>query len=180
VVGANNWQGGFIATEYLIQHGHRRIGIIIGPDCYECSLDRRDGYIAALARAAIEVDPELIMAGSFRWEGASEAAERLMSLQTRPTAVFTSSDVGAAALYQVAARRGLRVPDDISVVGFDDVAICTIMAPPLTTIRQPLHEMARAAVRMTEDLSTGVLAKGERHIQLTTTLVERQSVGTLQ
>lgn len=178
-VGASNWEGGFLATNHLISMGHRRIALITGRMDVNCSHDRRDGYLAALSRAGIAVDPQLIVEGDFLVPGGREAAGRLFDLAVRPTAVFTSSDLTAAGLYQEAAARGLRIPDDVSVIGFDDIPVCEMMSPPLTTIRQPLYEMARAAVRLIDDVASGVTRAADSHIQLSTSLVERASVARI-
>lgn len=176
-VGASNWQGGFTATNHFIALGHRRIGLITGPLDLNCSHDRRDGYLAALSRSGIEVDHDLIVEGDFLIDGGYVAANRLFDLDKPVTAIFTSGDLTAAGLYRAAADRGIRIPFDVSVIGFDDIPICEIMSPPLTTIRQPLEEMARAAVRLIEDIATG--AASVQNLQLTTPLVERSSVRTL-
>jgi len=147
-VGATNWAGGLEATEHLLGLGHRRIGMVVGRPDLQCSQQRHDGYRAALGRAGVPVDEALVRAGDFRPEGGRRAAAELLSLPDPPTAVFAGSDLQAVGVYEEARARGLSVPHDLSVVGFDDVAVCEWMSPSLTTVRQPLSEMAGEAVRL--------------------------------
>ncbi|MEO3808295.1 LacI family DNA-binding transcriptional regulator [Sphaerisporangium sp. B11E5] len=173
-IGATNWAGGFTATEHLIGLGHRRIGVITGPDDVRCSLERLDGYRAALRRAGLPVDESLIRQGDFYAGGGRRGAASLLDLPEPPTAVFAGSDQQAAGVYEEAHVRGLRVPDDLSVVGFDDTEVCEWMSPHLTTIRQPLAQMAVIAVRnVLEPAHTG----GEQplRLELSTSLVVRES-----
>ncbi len=146
-VGATNWAGGLAATEHLIELGHRRIGVIGGPRTMLCSQARVDGYRAALERAGIDFDPRLVDYGDFRHEGGFRASRDLLELADRPTAIFAGSDQQAMGAYEAARQAGLRVPDDLSVVGFDDLPLCQWLSPPLTTVRQPLEEMGRVATR---------------------------------
>jgi LacI family transcriptional regulator len=146
-VGATNWAGGLAATEHLISLGHRRIAVIGGPREMLCSQARIDGYRAALERAGIEVDRRLIRYGDFMHEGGFRASSDLLGLADRPTAIFAGSDQQAMGAYEAARQAGLRVPDDLSVVGFDDLPLCQWLSPPLTTVRQPLEEMGRLAAR---------------------------------
>jgi LacI family transcriptional regulator len=112
-----------------------------------CSQARIDGYRAALERAGIEVDRALIRYGDFLHEGGFAAARELLALDDRPTAIFAGSDLQAMGVYEAARHAGLTIPDDLSVVGFDDLPLCQWMSPPLTTVRQPLEEMGRIAAR---------------------------------
>jgi LacI family transcriptional regulator len=171
-IGAANWAGGLAATEHLVQLGHRRIGTITGRLSALCSQARLDGYRAALARAGIEVDPELIAPGDFRHQSAIVAAGRMLALLDPPTAIFAASDVQAMAVYEAARLHGLRLPADLSVVGFDDIPTSRWMSPPLTTLRQPLAEMAALAVRM---LLAGDSADFNHRAELSTNLVVRSS-----
>jgi LacI family transcriptional regulator len=146
-VGATNWAGGLAAAQHLIELGHRRIAVIGGPREMLCSQARIDGYRAALERAGIEVDRALIRYGDFLHEGGFAAARELLALDDRPTAIFAGSDLQAMGVYEAARHAGLTIPDDLSVVGFDDLPLCQWMSPPLTTVRQPLEEMGRIAAR---------------------------------
>jgi DNA-binding LacI/PurR family transcriptional regulator len=171
-IGVTNWAGGLTATEHLLQLGHRRIGMITGNPAVLCSLMRLDGYRAALQRAGIPVDPDLIAAGDFHYDSALVAASGLMKLADPPTAIFAASDVQAMAVYEAARQNHLRLPEDLSVVGFDDVAMAQWVSPPLTTMRQPLAEMAALA---TQIVLAGDSATLDHRIELSTKLVVRAS-----
>jgi DNA-binding LacI/PurR family transcriptional regulator len=171
-VGATNWAGGLAATEHLLELGHRRIATITGRLSALCSQARLDGYRAALTRAGIEVDPELIAPGDFHYESALAAAGRMLALPDPPTAIFAASDEQAMGVYEAARRRGLQLPEELSVVGFDDVPTARWMSPPLTTLRQPLAEMAALAVRT---LLAGDSADFNHRAELSTNLVVRSS-----
>ena len=146
-IGAANWAGGLAATEHLLQLGHQRIATITGHLDLPCSQARLDGYRVALERAGIDFDPELVKTGDFHYESALAAALDLLRLPHRPTAIFAASDVQAMGVYEAARQNGLRIPEDLSVVGFDDVPMAQWVSPPLTTMRQPLAEMATMATK---------------------------------
>ncbi|KJY36984.1 MULTISPECIES: LacI family DNA-binding transcriptional regulator [Streptomyces] len=154
-IGATNWAGGLAATEHLLGLGHRRIAAIGGRKEMLCSQARIDGYRAALERAGIEVDRELIRFGDFQHEGGFRHARELLALPEPPTAVFAGSDQQAMGVYEAARQSGLSVPGDLSVVGFDDLPMCEWLSPPLTTVRQPLEEMGRLAARALFQLLDG-------------------------
>jgi LacI family transcriptional regulator len=173
-VGATNWAGGRSATEYLVSLGHRRIGLIAGPKHLLCSRARLDGYRAALDAAGIAVDEQLVQQGDFLHESGFAACRALLDLAQPPTAIFASSDTMALGAYEAARRRGLRVPDDLSVVGFDDLPEARWSSPPLTTIRQPLSEMGSLAARTVLRLAAGEEIETPR-VELATDLVVRDS-----
>lgn len=173
-VAATNWAGGLAATEHLLALGHRRIGIITGPDRLACSRDRLDGYRAALQRAGVDPDPALVQHGDFVVPGGRRGASRLLDLADPPTAIFAGSDHQAHGVYQIAHERGLRIPHDLSVVGFDDVDLCEWVSPTLTTVHQPLSEMAREATRLVVALAEGGDDR-RRRVELSTELVVRDS-----
>ncbi len=135
-------------TEYLIKLGHRRIGFIKGPPDHGASVTRLSGYQDALKDAGISFDPEICAEGAFSYESGMQAAERLIGLDKRPTAIFASNDDMAAAVLATAQRFNLRTPGQLSVAGFDDSEISRVVWPPLTTVRQPISDMAAAAVGM--------------------------------
>jgi LacI family transcriptional regulator len=174
-IGAANWAGGRTATEHLIGLGHRRIGTISGPGSLQCSQDRLDGYRAALDRAGIPADPRLIRSGDFCYESALLAAGSMLALPDRPTAVFAGSDEQALGVYEAARRLHLRIPEDLSVVGFDDVAPAQWASPPLTTIRQPLAEMAALATRTILSRMDDESYPVNRRLEVATELVVRDS-----
>jgi DNA-binding LacI/PurR family transcriptional regulator len=173
-IGATNWAGGLAATEHLIRLGHRRIATITGPPATLCSQARLDGYRAALERAEIPADPAYVRAGNFHHPGAMQEALTLLELSDPPTAIFAASDEQALGVYEAARQLGLQIPDDLSVVGFDDVPMAGWVAPPLTTIRQPLSEMAALATR-TLLSDAGTRRPGNRRIELSTKLIVRTS-----
>jgi LacI family transcriptional regulator/LacI family xylobiose transport system transcriptional regulator len=175
-VGATNWQGGLTATRHLLELGHRRIGMIGGPPDMLCSRARIDGYRAALETAGVEVDPSLIMNGDFLVGSGHDHGHALLSLPDRPTAIFAGCDMQAFGVFEAARQRGLRVPDDLSVVGFDDLPLSKSAWPPLTTVRQPLEEMAFLATRMALGISRGETPE-PRRVELSTDLVVRESSG---
>jgi LacI family transcriptional regulator len=175
-VGATNWAGGLAATEHLLSLGHRRIGAITGPEEYLCSRARIDGYRSALERAGIAFDPGLVRHGDFQHEGGFIRGGELLGLPGRPTAIFAGSDQQALGVYEAARQRGLRIPQDLSVVGFDDLPVARWVSPPLTTVRQPLAEMGRAAAQMLGELIEGTPLRSRR-VELSTELVTRESTG---
>ncbi|MFC5907186.1 LacI family DNA-binding transcriptional regulator [Streptacidiphilus monticola] len=173
-VGSANWAGGLAATRHLVDQGHRRIGIITGPDDMLCSLARLDGYRSALTMAGIEPDPGLVAFGDFHAEGGYASARDLLALPDRPTAIFAGSDLQALGVLEAARVAGLRVPEDLSVVGYDDLDIAKWTSPALTTVRQPLREMAEQATRLILRLREDEPPTPTR-LELSTTLVVRAS-----
>jgi DNA-binding LacI/PurR family transcriptional regulator len=168
-VGATNWNGGLAATRHLIELGHTRIGMIGGPADMLCSRARVDGYRAALETAGLTVDPDLIHWGTFHVEAGFDRGQALLQLAEPPTAIFAGSDLQAFGVYEAARVLGVEIPGGLSVIGFDDLPMARWVGPPLTTIRQPLTEMAATAARL-------VLGQGEdQRVELATTLVVRQS-----
>jgi DNA-binding LacI/PurR family transcriptional regulator len=168
-VGATNWNGGLTATRHLLELGHRRVGMIGGPPDMLCSRARVDGYRAALETAGLPVDPALIRWGTFHVEAGYEHGRALLELPEPPTAIFAGSDIQAFGVYEAARQLGVEIPSQLSVIGFDDLPMARWIGPPLTTIRQPLTEMAATAARLV--LGQG----GEQRVELATTLVRRQS-----
>lgn len=147
-VGATNWQGGYDGTRYLTELGHRRIGFITGDMALGCARDRLAGYQQALTDAGIPIDPELIREGDFMQPRGFECANELLDLSSPPTAIFASNDVSAFGAMEAVRHHGLCIPDDVSILGFDDIPQAAQMYPSLTTIRQPLAEMGRAATQL--------------------------------
>lgn len=135
-------------TEHLLDLGHRRIGFIKGHPQQIASAERERGFRAAIESAGIKRGDAPMEQGFFTFRSGLDAAEKLLDLPSRPTAIFASNDDMAAAVISVAHRRGLEVPDDLSVVGFDDTAMASTVWPELTTVRQPVSEMAAAAMEL--------------------------------
>lgn len=173
-VGATNWQGSYDATEYLIRLGHRRIGFITGSMDLGCAQDRLAGYRAALRTNHIPESPELIFEGTFFQPDGYAGALTFLDLAEPPTAIFASNDVMAMGAMDAIRNRGLRVPEDISVLGFDDIPQASLVRPALTTVQQPLEKMGRVAAQMLLDLLQNPEKKIER-IELPTKLVIRES-----
>ncbi|MFE5191345.1 LacI family DNA-binding transcriptional regulator [Streptomyces sp. NPDC056628] len=172
-VGSANWSGGLAATRHLTDLGHERIAIVTGPEDMLCSLARLDGYRSAMSMAGLECDPRLMRFGDFHVQGGYEHAMDLLEGPERPTAVFAGSDLQALGVLEAARVRGLRVPEDLSVVGYDDVPLAQWSSPPLTTVHQPLRTMAEEAARML--LRPDVPGAAAQRIELATHLVVRQS-----
>jgi LacI family transcriptional regulator len=159
---------------HLLGLGHHRIAAITGPSGWMATEDRRRGYHGALAAAGILPDPELEVEANFEIDGGRDAAGRLFALGDPPTAIFAFNDNLAIGAIQAARARGLRVPEDVSVIGFDDVEHATIVTPALTTVRQPLAEMGRTAVSLLNRLIEGKHFE-TLHVELATRLVVRDS-----
>ncbi len=150
-VGATNWQGAYNATEYLIKLGHTRIGFITGAMDLGAANDRLDGYKSALRLHHLSEDPGLIFEGTFFQPDGYAGAATLLALKEPPTAIFASNDVMAMGAMDAIRTRGLRIPEDISVIGFDDIPQAAMVHPALTTVRQPLEQMGRIATQMLID-----------------------------
>ncbi|WP_395398032.1 LacI family DNA-binding transcriptional regulator [Novosphingobium sp. BL-8A] len=164
-------------TAHLIDLGHRRIGFIAGHPDLSASGARREGYREALEEAGIAFDEALVAQGYFTYRSGLDAAEELLSLEDQPSAIFASNDDMAAATVAIAHRRGLDVPGDLTVCGFDDVALATTIWPELTTIHQPIVEMSRRAVELLVTLLRNKRKAeiGEQRIEIEYRLVRRQS-----
>jgi len=173
-VGTTNWAGGRMAVEYLLSLGHRRIAIIAGPASLRCSLDRIAGYRAALEAAGIPIDPELIRPGDFRLQSGYTQTSALLALPQPPTAIFTGNDLQAMGAYKALYLRNIHVPERMSVIGFDDIPLTTIVSPSLTSVRQPLFDMGRVATTMLMRLIAGEPLDSPR-VELATTLITRES-----
>jgi LacI family transcriptional regulator len=173
-VSAAHMSGADQAMRHLLSLGHRRIGAITGPPGWVATEDRRRGYRAALAEAGIPFDPALEVEADFEISEGEEAAATLLDLPDPPTAIFAFNDNIAIGTINSARERGLGVPQDLSIVGFDDVEHATIVAPKLTTVRQPLAEMGRTAVSLLVRL-LGRQRFEALHIELATRLVVRES-----
>jgi LacI family transcriptional regulator, galactose operon repressor len=162
-------------TEHLIRLGHRRIGFIAGPPRHGDSKERQAGYEQAMRQSDIQVQQELIADGAYTVESGRLATEQLLDLSDKPTAIVASNDEMAAGALWTAQRRGLKLPDDLSVVGFDDIPTALKTWPPLTSIRQPIAAMVeRAVALLTEDLLDRK-SSAPTDMVLDHTLVERTS-----
>lgn len=176
VVGIQNRDGARLAVEHLLSLGHRRIAFIAGSHQTGQSAERQAAYVQALEDAGIEVDPALIVSGLFRQTGGFAATEALLALPQPPTAIFAANDEMAFGAIDAIHSKGLRVPEDISVVGFDDIGTSSHIHPPLTTMRQPLAELSASAVGELMALIEGHGAEA-RKLTLPLQLIVRQSTG---
>jgi LacI family transcriptional regulator len=173
-VGAANWQGAYNATEYLISLGHRRIGFITGWMDLGAAQDRLSGYQEALRNSHIPLEKELVFDGTFAQADGYTGAKKLLELPNPPTAFFASNDVMAMGVMDGIREKGLRIPEDVSVVGFDDIPQAASVRPAMTTVRQPLEKMGQAATQMLLDLLAHPQKKTER-FELPTELIIRDS-----
>ena len=146
-VSIDNLKGAQTATEYLIHLGHQRIAFVTGDLMSQAARDRLEGYKCSMQKTGLALQDDFILKGDYSRKSARSAAERILQLSKRPTAVFVSSDDMAMEVVTVFMENNLNVPDDISVIGFDDDPICLYGPVALTTMRQPLREMAQAAVK---------------------------------
>jgi LacI family transcriptional regulator, xylobiose transport system transcriptional regulator len=173
-VGATNWNGGLAATRHLIELGHTRIAMISGPTEWPCCRARLDGYRAAMDAAGVPVDPDLVRVSTLYVEGGLRDGRALLSLPDPPTAIFTANDLQALGVYEAARQAGVRIPEQLSVVGFDDLAFTQWAGPPMTTVRQPLTQMGSTAAKLAVDIASGRPPENKR-VELATALVVRQS-----
>jgi LacI family transcriptional regulator len=161
------------AVEHLIGLGHRRIALIEGPEGFRSALERREGFLAAMEAHGLPVPATARAQGTYRFESGLEAASRLLDAPDRPTAIFASNDEMAAGAFHAARSRDLKIPDDLSIIGFDDSPVAAHIWPPLTTVGWPVREMGRAA-------ALKLIAPGEEAAEafrFPARLVQRQSVG---
>jgi LacI family transcriptional regulator, galactose operon repressor len=175
-VGSTNFAGGLAATQHLLSLGHRRIGYVGGPVTAACNQARMHGYRAAMEAAGVRVPKAYLRHGHFRYQDGLDEGSALLDLPQPPTAVFAGNDETAAGVIEAARARGLRVPEDLSVVGFDDTYVARLASPPLTTVRQPLREMGGVALRTAIRLAAGEKLDSH-HVELATQLIVRGSTG---
>jgi LacI family transcriptional regulator len=164
------------AILHLIRGNHRRIGCICGPRNLTSAKERLQGYEDALTEARLSVDTKLIHPGDFHIEGGYAAVQALLDVPNRITAVFAANDLMAMGALRGIADRGLRIPDDVAVVGFDGVALSKYTQPPLTTMAQPIREIAKLATQLVLARVNGGRKESQTH-RLKTSLVVRESCG---
>ena len=171
----DNERGGYEATRYLIEMGHRQIAHVTGPKNLFSVRERYAGYKRALRQARIELSRSLIMSGTYTPECGRAAIDRLFAQNPLPTAVFASSDYIIVGILEALRDRNVSVPDEISVIGFDDLIFTQLLHPPVTTIRQPISDLARAGVNILLDCIKGTNRRGEV-VRLPVQLIKRTSV----
>ncbi len=195
-VGIDNVAATEKAIRHLLQLGHRRIGFIRGLSEIQCTHDRYEGYCKALEAADLSLDPALILQGDYRCEGGYECAQQFFSMANPPTAIFASNDLTAYGVLDAAIKYEVRVPEDVAVVGFDDIAPSIHVHPALTTVHHPFREMGRSAAQLLlslihadnplaaddANLPLSALPAGNEspRIMLPTHLVVRESCGAAQ
>jgi LacI family transcriptional regulator len=177
VVEATNWQGAYDATQYLIQLGHTRIAFIKGSPVVRSAKDRLQGYKAALDDNGIPIFEELLIEGDFQQQSAYESTHRLLqSLDPLPTAIFAANDLSAFGAIDAVRECGLSVPEDISLIGYDDIPQASFVYPKLTTVRQPLEQMGQVAVKILLERIANQ-SKEPQRVTLATQLIIRDSCG---
>ena len=173
-VGATNFAGGLAATQHLLSLGHRRIAYLGTDVAFAYNQARMHGYRAALEAGGVEVPVGYSRSGRSNYEAGVAGGAGLLDLPERPTAVFAATDEIAAGVFEAARTRDLRVPEHLSVVGFNDTEAARLLSPPLTTVRQPLREMGQVALRTALRLAAGETLDAH-HVELATELVVRSS-----
>ncbi|ANZ41219.1 LacI family transcriptional regulator [Lentzea guizhouensis] len=177
-VDSDNLTGGRLATEHLLALGHRRIALLTGRADLKSAQQRETGYRRALAGAGVDVDEDLIRRGDYDHDVAAASARELLTGPDRPTAVFAANDITAIATIETAVALGMRVPEDLSVVGFDNIPESALCTPALTTVQQPIREMGHRAVTLLVRLINGE-TPDNTHITLGTELIARHSTRAL-
>jgi DNA-binding LacI/PurR family transcriptional regulator len=173
-IGVTNWSGAREAVQHLLGHGHVRIGMVAGRSHSLAGAARLHGYRAALEEAGITYDPALVRSTDFDYEEALAAALQMLRAERPPTALFAASDSQALGVLEAARQHGLRVPDDLAVMSFDDTLVAAMACPPLSAVRQPFEELGREATRVLLQMAEGRLPASLR-IELATELILRTS-----
>jgi LacI family transcriptional regulator len=177
-VGSTNFAGGVAATEHLLSLGHRRIAYLGGPLGAACNQARMHGFRGTMHAAGVPVVEEFVRSEHQDYKGGFAGASELLDHPEPPTAVFTFCDEMALGVVEAARVRGLRIPEDLSVVGFDDTQMAAVSSPPLTTVRQPLRQMGAVALRTAVQLGSGAQVDFS-HVELATELVVRGSTAAI-
>ncbi|PKP95372.1 MAG: LacI family transcriptional regulator [Alphaproteobacteria bacterium HGW-Alphaproteobacteria-14] len=173
IVASNDREVVSQAVDYLVELGHRRIALIEGPEGFRSAFERREGFLAAMQAHGLTLPPEMRVQGNYRFDSGIAAASRLLDIADRPTAIFASNDEMAAGAFHAARQRELKVPDDLSIIGFDDSPIAAHIWPPMTTVGWPVREMGRAAALKL----MAPTDEAAQQYRFPATLVKRQSVG---
>ena len=173
-VGCTNFTGGFTATQHLLDLGHRRIAYIGGTKTAACNHARMHGYRGAMEAAGARIGRGYVRTGEFRYEDGLMEGAALLGLDQPPTAIFAANDETALGVVEAARLRGLRVPENLSVVSFDDTDAARVASPPLTVVAQPLRKMGAVALRTALRLAAGERVDSH-HVELATELVVRDS-----
>lgn len=177
---ADNQGGGFKAADHLIGLGHRAIACLAGPEGVALSSERVEGYRQALEVVGIPFDPGWVVEGDFQYQAGYTSARKLFSSQKTPTAIFACNDLMAIGVYRWAHERGLRIPGDLSIVGFDDIRLAAFTNPPLTTVKQSKHEMGSIAARLLLERMAQPDLPPRLEILETQLIVRGSTIGSLQ
>ena len=169
----HDWHGAAAAARRLAELGHRRIAYISGPPLFRSSHERREGFIAGLAEYGLELAPGLTVLGAYTYESGLARGRELLGRSDRPTAIFAGNDEMASGVYGAAHELGIRIPDDLSLIGFDDAPIATRMWPAMTSVRLPVREMGKAAAEKL--FAQPKEATNAPAAEFTPALIERQS-----
>jgi LacI family transcriptional regulator len=176
MVASNDREAVADAVRHLIAQGHRRIGLIAGPHGFRSAQERREGFELALTEAGISLPRSLVADGQYTFESGLSASESLLDLSPRPTAIFASNDEMAAGVLYAARLRGIAVPEELSIIGFDDTPVTTRVWPPLTTVRWPIVAMGRAAALKLIGTAIGEGSEVNEPSMFSSTLIRRGSV----
>jgi LacI family transcriptional regulator len=158
------------AANYLEALGHRHIGLIAGPPQYRSAYERVQGFTTALEARGVSMPPEMIVEGAYTFDSGVACAEALLARRPRPTAIFACNDEMAAGVYKAAYRLGISIPEELSVVGFDDSPLAARLSPSLTTIRMPIRDMGRLAAaklippKVADEVDTGIVTRVTLHL----------------
>ncbi|MEQ9436719.1 LacI family DNA-binding transcriptional regulator [Hyphomonas sp.] len=147
IIRTHDAQGAELAARHLAQLGHKRIGLIHGPNTFRSTHERMAGFTKGLADFGLTLDPALTIEGAYTFDSGVQCATTLLHKQDRPTAIFAGNDEMAVGVYVAARKAGLQIPQDLSIVGFDDTPISSRIWPPMTTVRSPIRDVGRAAAR---------------------------------
>ncbi len=181
MVASNDREAVATATRHLIEQGHRHIGLVAGPHGFRSAAERRAGFEEAMSDAGLRVPRSLIADGTYRFESGIAAGDRLLDVTPRPTAIVCSNDEMAAGVMHAARQRGLSIPDNLSIIGFDDTATASHIWPPLTTVRWPIIPMARAAAaKLLAGVEEGEGDAADEPSLFLSTLIRRGSVAPLR
>lgn len=167
--------GGYMAVEHLLDQGHRRVGMISGPLTVSTAIYRRQGYVRALESRGVAVDERYMVGSSFQAKDGYLAARELLSMQDRPTAIFAVNDSVAIGAMSAAREAGLRVPDDLAVVGYNDSEVASLLPTPLSSVRIPLAPMGKKGVEILTSMVDGTSQQPQEDVLFTPELIVRQS-----
>lgn len=178
-VTTNNYEGGLVATLYLLSLGHRLIACITGPSNITPSAERITGYREALRQANIPVDESLLVRGDFHAPSGYQCAMQLFQASPRPTAIFVCNDMMSIGVIRAASQLGLRIPEDVSIIGFDDIELASYTTPPLTSVAQPKEEIGQLVVALLTERIKNPTLPPRRNVLATRLVIRESTRGSL-